>query len=125
MNSCVLRLNKGRERMNLIKLHGLLGLARRQGLVHPGLNQAVDALRRGQAILAFIDESAGKNAQKRMSDTCNTYGVNLHELPKNVLSKALGMDNLLVVSLAKGTLTRAIQMALNDNNEPLGGNDFE
>lgn len=112
--------------MNLTKLHGLLGLARRQGAVYLGLNQAVDALRKGQAALALIDEMAGKNAQKRMSDTCKTYQANLYTLPQGLLSKALGMNNLLSVSIARAAIAQAIQMAVdNKNNEPLGGNEFE
>lgn len=91
------------------KISGLLGLALRQGAISLGLSKAVELIRSNKASIAFIDSSASKNAEKRMTNSCNYYNVPLYTVSENMLEKATGKADLKVLALPKGNLSDEIK----------------
>ena len=81
------------------RLRGLLGLAQRAGRLLTGMDNTLNAVRTGKAMLVLADESAAENTMKKLADACIYYHVPLVKLPQGLLEGATGRDGRMMGAL--------------------------
>ena len=92
-------------------LAGLLGLATRAGLMIPGGERALQAVRQDKAALILLDEGASANTRKRFEDAATSHHTPLHILPPGLLEAATGKAKAMVAALPQGGLTDKVRKA--------------
>jgi ribosomal protein L7Ae-like RNA K-turn-binding protein len=70
-------------------------------------------IRSGAASLALIDENAGPNTSKRLSDACGYHNVALSRLPAGMLGRSIGKPGRMAAAIQKGSLADSLSAALN------------
>ncbi len=103
-------------------LSGLLGLATRAGLLIPGGERALQAVRQDKAALILLDEGASANTRKRFEDAAASHQTPLHILPPGLLEAATGKAKAIVAALPHGGLTDKVRKACTENPQQSGQN---
>ena len=62
------------------KIYGLLGLAKRAGMIASGESRCKESVRFGSACLVIIAADTGVNTRKSITDSCKYYEVPYYEL---------------------------------------------
>ncbi len=86
------------------RLYGLLGLAMRAGQVVSGQEACINAVRKKEVDLVFIEESVAENSLKKINESCMKYQCELKKMPDGALGKAIGKENRTAVGIKAGTL---------------------
>ena len=90
------------------KVAGFLGLCTRAGRLSFGQEACVNAIRKGQASLALLDEGASENTRKRLRDACRTHGVPLYGMPAGRIAQAVGKDGRMAVCIGAGGMAKKL-----------------
>ncbi len=90
------------------RLPGLIGLAKRAGMMVFGADSVLKAVRRREAVCVLIDESASANTLKRLRDAGAYYRVRCAVLPEDMLDRACGLSGGKTAALLKGSLSDEI-----------------
>ncbi|NLD52243.1 MAG: 50S ribosomal protein L7ae [Clostridiales bacterium] len=96
-------------------LSGLLGLATRAGLLIPGGERALQAVRQGKAALILLDDGASANTRRRFENAAISHQIPLHILPPGLLESATGKAKAIVAALPQGGLTDKVRKACVEN----------
>lgn len=100
------------------KVAGFLGLCTRAGRLSFGQEACVNAVRRGGAAVALLDEGASHNTRKRIGDACQTHGVPLYGMPPGRIAQAVGKEGRMVVSIEAGGMAARL-LELLEGQQPL------
>ncbi|MDP4153107.1 MAG: ribosomal L7Ae/L30e/S12e/Gadd45 family protein [Bacillota bacterium] len=96
--------------MNITKILGLLGIAKKAGFVSAGAEKAHDTARQGRARLVIMSEGASTNTKKRIENFCHYYEVELITLPVTAeeLGCAVGLCTIAVIALTDKGIAQSI-----------------
>ncbi|NLO85434.1 MAG: hypothetical protein GX096_08405 [Clostridiales bacterium] len=86
------------------RVAGFLGLCMRAGQLTSGQEACVDAIRRGNAKIVFLDEGASDNTKKRVQDACDAHEVALYTLSEGTLGWCIGKSGRMVITLPEGNM---------------------
>ena len=84
--------------------YSLLGIAMRAGVLTFGQDGVLKAISSGAAGFVLLDSGASDNTKKKISDSCQYYGVELFETTPGRLGDAVGKPGRMSAAVAKGTL---------------------
>ncbi|WP_076347095.1 L7Ae/L30e/S12e/Gadd45 family ribosomal protein [Alicyclobacillus vulcanalis] len=102
---------------------GLLGLARRAGVVIDGQKRVLDAVRTRRAHLVMIAEDAGDNGRKKLTDKAASYGIQVVAFgTKAEIGRAIGRDTSGAVAVVEPGFAREIVARLGEFH---GGGAFD
>ena len=90
------------------KLQGLLGLAKRAGLIVCGADTVLRKIRHREAVCVLIDAGASANTVKKLTDAGAYYQVKCAVVPEGLLDRACGLSGGKTAGLLKGSLTDEI-----------------
>ena len=94
------------------KVWGLLGLASRAGQVVSGESTCEIALKRAEAALVLIDESASVHTRKGLTDACAYRGVPAFTVEADRLGESIGRPGRMTAAVKPGSLARQLQRLL-------------
>ncbi|MCD4829712.1 MAG: ribosomal L7Ae/L30e/S12e/Gadd45 family protein [Candidatus Cloacimonetes bacterium] len=88
----------------------LLSLARRAGVVEPGLDAALRACRRGVARLLVVTEDLGKSARSKTEQMGSECKLDVIQLDTSMaeLGRALGLRDVGVVAVCDANFAKGI-----------------
>jgi len=89
---------------------GLLGIAKKAGMVVSGAENVWDAARTGKIKLVLLSEDASENTKKRVINFCKYYNKKLCTLPltKEEIGKAIGLNVTAVIGITDKGISEAI-----------------
>ena len=66
--------------ININKIYGMLGLAKRAGKIISGESGCKDSIRFGSSYLIIIADDTGENTKKSITDSCKFYDVPYYKI---------------------------------------------
>lgn len=96
------------------KLLGIMGLAKRAGLLTSGAEAVLEGIRNKKAKTVYICSDASDNTKKRFCDSCNYYGIEYCILSCKMteLSSAIGkMGNIAAAYVSDNEMNKAVKKA--------------
>ncbi|MFC7442772.1 YlxQ family RNA-binding protein [Laceyella putida] len=97
------------------KILQLLGLATRAGKVISGEELVIQEIRSGRARLVFLATDAAKNAEKKVTDKCSSYGVPLIRYgTRGELGAAIGKEERVVIAILDEGFARSFRKLLSN-----------
>lgn len=102
------------------KAEGVIGLARKAGMLAVGTNGVLDAVRSGKAVLVLIASDASENTKKLLFDKASFRSVPTEELPFGTeqLGRVVGKQNTAAAAFLSDGFLTAYRKATDPKNEP-------
>ena len=95
------------------KIYGLLGLAKRAGMICSGESRCKDSVRFGSAYLVIIATDTGVNTRKSITDSCKFYEVPYYEIGTMVDNgHAIGNEFNAVMSVTDQGFAKSIEKSI-------------
>jgi len=104
----------------IVKLGGLLGLARKAGRIIMGADNVVDFIQRGKSCYVLLTSNASPRTRKRISDICAEYGRECTEsqMQMRELSHYIGAaGDTSAVAVTDTNFIEAIKKLIGNNTE--------
>lgn len=98
--------------MSIEQALGLLGLCTRAGKLLSGEQACDQAIKKRNAYLILIDESASGNTQKGLTDACTYYKTPVRFLPATSLGAAIGRPGRMVCAVTDQKLAGRLMQLL-------------
>lgn len=95
--------------MNEQRVRGLLGMAARARQITFGQDLCLEAIRKGKAAVALLDEAAAANTAKKIRDACTAGDTPLLVLPEGLLEDATGKSGRMTAVMIAGGLADGIR----------------
>lgn len=108
-----MRISKGRYRRLTNKVITLLGFAKKSGAIAVGEQSCLKAIKSNKTELVFLASDAGPNTQKRITDKCKYYNVQLNtSYDKKTLGQAIGYTERIVIGILDPNFLRGFKKIL-------------
>ena len=106
-----------------IRLTGIIGLARRANRLTFGSDAVVSDIQKHKAMAVLLSSDASLRTAGRIKDICGQYSVKCAVLPisKAMLGRAIGRDDVAVVSIADKSFADRILCMCAGANEAQDG----
>lgn len=89
--------------LNKHKQLNLFGLAMRAGLLVTGEDAVVQEVKKGKVVLVVMAEDCGENTQKKVTDKCHYYNVDvIKQFNAQEMSQAIGKSRKVVAFCDEG-----------------------
>jgi ribosomal protein L7Ae-like RNA K-turn-binding protein len=103
------------------KFFNTLGMAMRAGKLITGEEPVIDSVRKGEAKLVIIAEDAAVNTHKKVSDKCNTFGVNVVQYgSRERLGASIGKESRVTIAVADSGFAKMLRKSLENRTEVEG-----
>ena len=91
------------------KVLGMIGLARRAGVLYAGIDIALDAIKSRRAKLVIIAADASQGTKKTVTDSCRFYKTEYAEYSdKEALGRCIGRESCAVAAICDAGMAGAV-----------------